>query len=321
MLQQTQVSTVIPYFERWMARFPDPAALAAAPEEDVLRAWAGLGYYARARNLQKAAQALVGVLKTQGWPANVEAWKGLPGIGEYTAGAVNSLAFGRSAPILDGNVVRVFSRLLGLDFLPGDGAEAKRAYWELASQWADHKAPDAVNEGLMELGALVCAPSSPRCGECPLAAVCAAQRENRQADLPPARKRVKIETVRGVAVRASLGKKVLTERRGRGAFLAGHEMFPLFLGAGAEEARALFEQRFPALRVSHSAAAGRVTHAIMSKRYEIEILDFGVRDSRRKPAAADQTSGSAAWTDAVEVAARLTNALARKIWKAGRPAD
>jgi A/G-specific adenine glycosylase len=307
MLQQTQVATVTPYFERWMALFPDPAALARAPEDTVLRAWAGLGYYARARNLQKAARALV---ERGAYPDSGEGWAALPGIGEYTAGAIASLAFGLRAPILDGNVARVFSRLLGLEFLPGDKAEAKRAYWDLAARWADHARPGAVNEALMELGALVCVPAAPRCPACPLSGACVARRDGRENRLPPLKKRVKAEMVSGAAVRARHKGKILTERRGAGAFLAGHEMFPLFLGAEApEEAwQAAFLRRFPGFRLANVRAAGRVRHSIMSKRYDLEIWDCEIVAASRGTALA--------WTDEKEVGERLTNSLARKIWSA-----
>lgn len=308
MLQQTQVATVIPYFERWMSLFPDPAALARAPEEKVLRAWAGLGYYARARNLQKAARALAA---SGAWPAETEGWKALPGVGEYTAGAVASLAFGARAPILDGNVARVFSRLVGLDFLPGDKAEARRAYWDLAARWADHARPGAVNEALMELGALVCVPAAPRCPACPLSAACVARRDGRETQLPPLRKRVKAEVISAAAVRARDARgRLLIERRGAGAFLAGHEMFPLFLGdeAGSEAWQAAFHRRFPGLRLKNARGAARVRHSIMSKRYDVQVWDCEVAGPGSFP--------DPIWTREEDVEERLTNSLARKIWKA-----
>jgi A/G-specific adenine glycosylase len=314
MLQQTQVATVIPYFERWMALFPDPAALARAPEDKVLRAWAGLGYYARARNLHRAAKALAGGLGLPvGYPADAEGWKALPGIGDYTAGAVASLALGLRAPILDGNVARVFSRLVGLDFLPGDSAPARQTYWDLAARWADHAQPGAVNEGLMELGALVCVPGVPRCGQCPLAPVCTARREGRETQLPPLKKREKAEVVRAVAVRARDARgRILMESRGAGAFLAGHEMFPLFLGAGADDKRdpwrADFLKRFPGSRLRDVRAGGRVKHSIMSKRYDVEVWDCEV--------ALPGAGREAQWASVAGIEERLTNSLAKKIWGA-----
>gem|GEM_PF-166071 len=315
MLQQTQVATVIAYFRNWMAAFPDVSALAGASEEKVLRAWAGLGYYSRARNIHKAAQALV---ERGAWPVNAEEWKALPGVGDYTAGAVSSLAFARRAPIVDGNVVRLFSRLLGLNFLPGEGRAERDAYWDLATLWAGHAQPGTVNEAMMELGALVCVPSTPRCEACPLSEHCVAFRTGRVGEFPPVKKRAAIEGVSGVAVRVRLGRKVLAERRGPGAFLAGHEMFPLFLGPGAGDWRALFETRFPSLRIARAAAAGRVRHSIMSKRYDLEIWDCTAVSSR--PAPADLAAPEMLWIPEPEVEERLTNALARKIWTAAESA-
>jgi len=188
MLQQTVVAAVVSHYKRWMAEFPTVEALAAAAPENVLRAWAGLGYYARARNLHKGAQAVAAWRRErETWPVTAEEWRTIPGVGEYTAGAIASLAFGQRAALLDGNVVRVFSRLLGLGFLPGEGAAAKKQYWDLARLWVEDAAAarsqgpaalpaGALNEGLMELGALVCTPASPRCEACPLRDACAARR-------------------------------------------------------------------------------------------------------------------------------------------------
>jgi A/G-specific adenine glycosylase len=317
MLQQTVVAAVIPHFERWMRLFPDVAALAAAPGEKVLQAWAGLGYYARARNLHKGAKALVA---RGSWPDTAREWRDIPGVGEYTSGAVASFAFGRREPVLDGNVARVFSRLLGLAFLPGGGAAAKRAYWELARQWADVDRPGEVNEALMELGALVCVPGTPRCGACPLSAACAARGAGWQAILPPAKKRVKPDRVPAAAVVAVQRGRVLAEERAAGAFLAGHVMFPLFLNDEAGDWRAAFRRRFPGLEIAGAEPAGRLRHAIMAKRYDVEVWKAALR---RNPARGSHVApaGEARWVPESEVAAGLTNSLARKIWKAARDAS
>lgn len=348
MLQQTVVAAVIPHFARWMRAFPDVRALADAAPEAVLRAWAGLGYYARARNLHKGARAVVA---RGAWPADAEEWRGIPGVGEYTAGAVASIALGQNAPILDGNIVRVFSRLAGLAFLPGDGAAHKKAYWDLARLWVAAPAapppsggarraapadplsrPGALNEALMELGALVCVPGAPRCGECPLAAACAARRHGWTGTLPPAKPRARIENVAAAAVlvRRARDGALLTERRGSGAFLAGHALFPLFLGEEAAAWREAFARRFPALRLAPSVAhapgadapVARVRHTIMSRRYEVEVwraecLSSRPATSSPPPVQAASKETSATWIPPREVAETLTNALARKIWKAG----
>ncbi|MCX6032031.1 MAG: A/G-specific adenine glycosylase [Chloroflexi bacterium] len=175
MLQQTQVATVVPYFERWLARFPDVTTLAAAPLDDVLKAWEGLGYYARGRNLQRAAQQIVAQHGGQ-IPSVRNALLALPGIGRYTAGAILSLAFGQAEPVLDGNVKRVLCRLFDIADDPREAGTEKRL-WEWATALV-RDAPDGaagdLNEALMELGALVCVPAAPDCPVCPLADLCLA---------------------------------------------------------------------------------------------------------------------------------------------------
>ncbi|MHB2017416.1 MAG: A/G-specific adenine glycosylase [Candidatus Xenobia bacterium] len=166
MLQQTQVDTVIPYYERFVRQFPTMEALARADLQTVLKAWEGLGYYARARNLHKAAQALQG----RGMPCTLEEIRKVPGIGPYTAGAVLSIAFGLPVPLLDGNVKRVLSRIFA------DEGDLKRLEGHAATLMKQAKDPSLHNQALMELGALICTPLSPRCGECPVRQRCRAHR-------------------------------------------------------------------------------------------------------------------------------------------------
>ena len=185
MLQQTQVASVTPYFERWMIRFPSVRALAEAPLDDVLKAWEGLGYYARARNLQAAAREIVAQHGGE-IPADREALLRLPGIGRYTAGAILSLAFGRPEPILDGNVRRVLCRVDDIADEPKAPATERRL-WERADALV--KAAPAgqagdLNEALMELGALVCTPGKPDCAACPLAKWCLAHARGVEAERP-----------------------------------------------------------------------------------------------------------------------------------------
>lgn len=177
MLQQTQVSTVIPYYERWLARFPTLAALAAAPLDDVLKCWEGLGYYARARNLHRAAQI---VLAQHGGqvPSDRATLAALPGIGRYTLGAILSMAFGQRAPALDGNLKRVLSRVFDISTPLGQAVTETRL-WHLSEELvaalprADQAGP--LNEALMDLGATVCLPHNPTCLTCPLLGLCQAQ--------------------------------------------------------------------------------------------------------------------------------------------------
>ncbi len=172
MLQQTQVKTVLPYYDRWMQALPDWQALAAAKEDRVLKLWEGLGYYSRARNLHQLAKTVMEVHHGI-FPDNPEAMKKLPGIGPYTAGAVASLAFGQSVPLIDGNVERVFARLFNIHSDIKSPANQKRL-WELAEDLLPRKNAGAFNESLMELGALVCSPRSPQCLICPAKKWCSA---------------------------------------------------------------------------------------------------------------------------------------------------
>jgi A/G-specific adenine glycosylase len=223
MLQQTRVEAVIPYYLRWMERFPSVERLAAAPEEEVMGAWAGLGYYSRARNLHRAAREVRerhgGVL-----PSDPEALRALPGVGEYTVGAVGSIAFGLPLPAVDGNVRRVLARL-------GDEPDPTPA---VLRRWAvalvDPERPGDFNQALMELGATVCTPRNPLCGECPLYSMCRARAAGTQAERPvPRRKGAVRELSWGVAVLvAGSGEeaRVLLRRRPSSGLLGGMWEFP-----------------------------------------------------------------------------------------------
>jgi A/G-specific adenine glycosylase len=187
MLQQTQVSTVIPYWERFLARFPTVQALAAAPLEDVLAGWKGLGYYSRARNLHRAAQEVTAQFGGR-FPPTAKALLALPGFGRYTAGAVASIAFGEEAPLVDGNVARVLSRLFVVEGLPGDRAR-EALLWALAGALVKGERPGDFNQALMEHGATVCRPERPLCLLCPVREACLAYQTGRTAELPPAKVR------------------------------------------------------------------------------------------------------------------------------------
>src|ERR1700739_3432699 len=188
MLQQTQVSTVIPYYARFLERFPDVAALAAAPLDDVMTLWAGLGYYSRARNLHRCAQAVVEA-RGGAFPSSVEALAELPGIGRSTAAAIASFAFGARATILDGNVKRVLARVFGGEGFPGE-KKVENVMWLLAESLLPVNATDddisAYTQGLMDFGATLCARGKPDCLRCPFAVDCVANVTGGQAELPEA---------------------------------------------------------------------------------------------------------------------------------------
>lgn len=172
MLQQTQVSTVIPYYERFMTRFPDLTSLANAPEDDVLHLWAGLGYYSRARNLHRAAKSVLAHHAGK-FPDTLETIQSLPGIGQSTAGAILAIAFQQRAAILDGNVKRVLARYLGV-LEPVNQKSVEAQLWEAATRFTPAKRIDDYTQAIMDLGATVCTRGKPKCGACPLQATCAA---------------------------------------------------------------------------------------------------------------------------------------------------
>jgi A/G-specific adenine glycosylase len=211
MLQQTQVATVIPYYERFMRRFPNVQALAAAPPDDVLRMWSGLGYYARGRNLHAAAKAIVGEFGGE-VPADVASLRTLPGVGAYTAGAVSSIAFGKRAAVVDGNVARVIARLFAIR---GDlrGPATRRRIWEMAEAMLPRRSCGDFNQALMELGAMVCVPSGPACLVCPLRAGCRANRLGATDVIPRSATRATVRAETHVVVAIDCAGKWLFVRR------------------------------------------------------------------------------------------------------------
>jgi A/G-specific adenine glycosylase len=207
MLQQTQVKTVLGYYERWMQRFPTLSALAGADDADVLHAWQGLGYYSRARRLLSGARV---VAERHGGklPREVEALLALPGIGPYSAGAIASIAFGLPEPIVDGNVVRVLCRLFALE---GDPTKSplKQELWRKARALVPADKPSEFNQSLMELGATLCTPTSPRCPECPVAKQCRALALGKERELPQLAKRKAPTEVATAAAYVRRGDAVL----------------------------------------------------------------------------------------------------------------
>ena len=187
MLQQTQVATVIDYFSRWIKRFPDVSTLATTKDEEVLKYWQGLGYYSRAKNILKTAHAIVNEFGGK-FPENRKQLEHLPGIGKYTAGAILSLAYHQNEPILDGNLIRIFSRLWGIDFLP-TSKEHSQIYWSHAQDFAA-KSAHLNNEALMELGRTVCKVRDPLCHSCPLQKICQANLTQTTSQFPPSKKHV-----------------------------------------------------------------------------------------------------------------------------------
>lgn len=226
MLQQTQVATVIPYFERFMARFPTVTHLAHAPQDEVLHLWTGLGYYARARNLHKAAQKIAtehgGV-----FPETFEEVAALPGIGRSTAGAVLSLASGKHFPILDGNVKRVLARCYAVSGWPGK-KEVEKRLWEISEQVTPAQGVSQFNQAMMDLGALVCTRSKPKCALCPLNNGCIAYAHENWASYPGKKPKVTLPQRTGYMLMMQEGNDVFLAQRPAVGLWGGLFCFPQF---------------------------------------------------------------------------------------------
>ncbi len=216
MLQQTQVTTVIPYFERFVARFPDVASLAAAPVDDVLHLWTGLGYYARARNLHRCAQMVVSDHGGE-FPADLDALAALPGIGRSTAGAILSIAFQKRAAILDGNVKRVLARYHAIPGWPGE-TDTLRQLWHYAEQYTPTRRVNHYTQAIMDLGATLCTRSKPVCGICPLVDGCLAHAQGRTRDFPgkKPKKTLPEKSVQMLMLRNPAGDLLLLQRPSHG---------------------------------------------------------------------------------------------------------
>jgi len=276
MLQQTTVAAVIPYWERFLDRFPDTATLAAGGEEEVLALWSGLGYYRRALALRRGALAVM-ERHAGRVPDDAASLLGLPGIGRYTAGAIASLAFGRETPVVDGNVKRVFSRLFAMR--GGTNAATERAHWSIADTLVRGATPGDLNQALMELGATVCTPRAPRCGNCPVATGCRALALGKPEAFPARKKPGPVRVVPVAVAWIERGGKVLLVRRRpdgplRGAWDLPSAVVPPGKTAGAAVARALLEQH--GLRLRTGRALTRAKHSILSYRLEIEVVKADV---------------------------------------------
>lgn len=228
MLQQTQVKTVIPYFERWMRTLPCIEAFAAARPETALKLWEGLGYYTRVANAQSAARLVMSKHGGQ-FPSRFDEILALPGIGRYTAGAISSIAFNQPAPILDGNVIRVLTRL---DGIAGDprGKKVNAQLWDLAKRLVSVPKiePATLNQALMELGALICLARQPRCSECPVRQHCVARRQGLVAMLPSVARKAPMTQRRFIALVVRKGGRFLVRPRAAGVVNGGLWEFPNF---------------------------------------------------------------------------------------------
>lgn len=281
MLQQTRVETVIPYYERFLQRFPEVATLARAPLEEVYAVWAGLGYYSRARNLHRAARMLLERFGGR-LPATRDELLELPGIGRYTAGAIASIAFDRPVAVLDGNVERVLARYLGVRE-DVRGASGAAALWEAAERLVVGPEPGALNQALMELGATLCSVHAPRCPACPLRLRCIGHRDGDAELLPRKSARAKPRAMHAVAALVRRGPRVLAVRRPPGGLLGGLWELPggsLKRGETAEDAlrRVIHEQT--GLALAHVEAVGSVDHRFTHRALRLQLFRGEVRPGR-----------------------------------------
>ena len=265
MLQQTRVETVIPYYERFLTRFPTALALAEAPPDDVLAAWSGLGYYRRARLLLEGARVVAGMGGVV--PGDREGLLEVPGIGKYTAGAIASIAFGQPVGLVDGNVARVLARVFAID--EDMRKQGMRTAEKVADAIVAKEDPGAWNQALMELGATICTPRSPSCATCPIASECRALRENRVAQLPvlsekkaPVARRLQAV----VATDAVTGSVVLARRRPD--LLFGGLWEPPSV-EGGPKMRSLLTAWLP---VGKLVRAGAVEHVLSHRKLTIDVL-------------------------------------------------
>lgn len=310
MLQQTRVETVIPYYERWMDQFPTAAALAQAPEDQVLKAWEGLGYYSRARNLHQAVREVVSSYGGE-VPADPEAFAALPGVGPYIKGAVQSIAYGRPVPAVDGNVLRVLSRIYNLDDDVTQPA-TRRKMEALVTAVIPPDAAGDFNQGLMELGALVCIPGQPRCGECPVAGHCQALAAGRTRDLPVRSRKTPPRRVRMAAGVVQDGSHLLLTRRPSRGLLAGLWEFPSTeVPAEATPVGALTQFLFQQweLEVEVEAPLPEVEHIFTHRHWVLQPFRCRLKSASRRPA---DRSGLR-WVQVGEVAQFALPTVFRKV--------
>jgi len=273
MLQQTRVETVIPYFQRWLEEFPCLEDLAEADEDRVLKAWEGLGYYSRARNLLKAARILVN--KHGGkLPRDLKALQSLPGIGRYTAGAVASIAFNIPAPILDGNLRRLFTRLFNISS-PLKTTETEKTLWKIAEELLPESEPGDFNQALMELGALVCLPTNPNCGSCPLAQECLAYQLGVQKSRPVRKAKDPLPHYQVAAAVIEKDRRVLLAKRPPDGLLGGLWEFP----GGKQEGTETFPETLRReireeldLEIEVGASLGTYQHAYTHYRVTLQAF-------------------------------------------------
>ena len=287
MLQQTRVAAAIPYYERFLTRYPDFFRLAESVESDLLAHWAGLGYYHRARNLQKAAKKMA---ERGSFPVNYNDIQALPGVGQYTAAAIASISFNLPHAVVDGNVLRVLSRVDN-DATDIASSLGKRRFTALAETLLDRRAPGEYNQAIMELGATVCLPKNPQCLICPVSNLCLASAHGRQNELPVKHKPQKtIEELRTVYWIERAGRLLLWQRPPDSSLMPGFWELP--------EPKQLPD-------VQPGEVLGKFTHTITFHNYRVTL----------RLAAPPREIGCCTWVDIDQISRFPLSTIARKAWQ------
>jgi A/G-specific adenine glycosylase len=320
MLQQTVVATVVPYFERFLGRFPDLASLAAAPEEEVLAAWSGLGYYARARNLHRAARVVVAEHAGE-LPRDERALRALPGVGEYTAAAVAAIAFGVRTFALDGNGARVMARLAGVSE-PLQRPQTRARLRAFGQELVPATRAGDFNQAVMELGALICVPREPRCQQCPIRRHCVAHATGRASEIPGALVQPTRQVVRIACALVERAGKILLVRRQAGELLAGTWALPsAVLPPGAKQparaARAAAAAR--GVKPGTPRFRGRVRHIFTHRDLTAEIYQVPALSLAQPPSTAPADHHR--WVDPSRLEALAISSFTRKTLRAAIKVD
>lgn len=314
MLQQTQVTTVIPYYERFLQRFPSVTTLAEASEAEVLRLWEGLGYYRRAKQMHAAARKVV-EQHHGNFPVEFEQVLALPGIGRYTAGAILSIATGKRYPVVEANTMRLYSRLIALRNPPTQPAAAK-LLWEVAETLLPRAECGEFNQAAMELGALVCVPANPKCDECPLKSCCPARRLGLQQQIPGKLKKVNYEDRRHWAIIVQREGQFFMRLCPPGGHWAGLWDFPRYDITEVDDPSGFISQAFAdefGWRVQiGEAPIASIRHGVTRFRIQLEARNGSARASQIRELSRSETSG---WFNPSELAQLPLSATGRKLVK------
>ena len=292
MLQQTRVPTVLNYYPRFLHRFPDPASLADAPEDEVLKLWEGLGYYSRARNLMRGAKYICEHFHGE-LPSEPDLLLTIPGIGPYMAGAIASLAFDQPAPAVDGNCIRIYCRLHALPLVPSEGATYKEIYSRIRRDIPEEQ-PGDFNEALMDLGSLICTPKSPKCEICPLNSQCSAFLLGKQEDFPLKKEKKATPIEEHTILKIFIGDKILVRKRPSTGLLAGlYELVDLPGTMTNKEVQNWILENFPEITSPDIRPMGKSRHVFSHLRWEMLGYEIHLPDTDKKSQKKLITSASA----------------------------